>query len=95
MIIDQRLQVLVDDRQTINEQTEQIDKNPQSLIHMILEMDPSKAQYCMNPLIVLILLSIFLLTIVALFISLTVLICRKRTTLRFPYSSSHRLGLLY
>lgn len=92
MIIDQRLQVLVDNRQTTTEQPIDAVGKPQSLLKMILEMD-SRTEYCMNPLIVLILLSIFLLTLVALFISLTVMICRKRT-MRFPYSSN-RFGLMY
>jgi hypothetical protein len=95
MIIDQRLQVLVDDRQPTTDPSEIRERGePQSLLHMILDMNSARTtQYCMNPLVVLIMLSMFLLILVAFVITLAILLCKRRT-LRFPYHSN-RLGLLY
>ncbi|KAI6207181.1 hypothetical protein M3Y94_01000900 [Aphelenchoides besseyi] len=80
--VDQRLRVLVDDPRI---QTTEAPRQTQNLMSMVFGMDTAATEFCMNPTIFLVIVSLLLLCLVLLVVSITMHFCKRSS--RFPYYS--------
>ncbi|KAI6223570.1 hypothetical protein M3Y99_01455800 [Aphelenchoides fujianensis] len=86
--VDQRLRVLVEDPRI---QTTETPRQSQSLMNMMFGADIAATDFCLNPTVFLVLVSVLLLCLVLLVVSLTLHFCRRVS--RFPRYSPHSAEL--